>query len=261
MSSWFPRFIQAMGQQYIFSIIIETINRLEDENLQYLNISYPNFHQPTQLHWGLDFPQIVDGIKLTIDKVVDGRDLVKILLIHDWGAVYGYLFDLNYPKFVDEIVALDVGCYIRPKPLEKLMIASYQLTFAAAFILTFIPIFGTFIATLISTLYMRFILRFPPPQGYSAKLNYPYYYYWKSFALGIIKRQRPALAGYVPSVPLVFIYGEDKPFHFHSEKWRLVLSKDKDSEFIGLPCGHWIMRQQNDFLVAKIKSRLKRFRI
>ena len=39
-----------------FSIIIETINRLEDENLQYLNISYPNFHQPTQLHWGLDFP-------------------------------------------------------------------------------------------------------------------------------------------------------------------------------------------------------------
>jgi hypothetical protein len=42
---------------------------------------------------GLDFPEVVRRIRNTIEYVDNGKNLKKILVTHDWGAMYGYMYD------------------------------------------------------------------------------------------------------------------------------------------------------------------------
>lgn len=147
-----------------------------------------------------------------MDTVDGGRNLKKVFVTHDWGAVFGYLFDQKYPNYMAEMITLDVGGHLQPTAKELLMILSYQWTFAACFILSLLPFLGNWAGTLLASLYMRFVLGFRPPQNYSAKLNYPYFYFHKNKILNIRNRSKLYLAGYQPSVPVVFMYGSRKPF-------------------------------------------------
>lgn len=65
---------------------------------------------------------------------------------------------------------------------------------------------------MIASLYMRFIMGFPAPPGYTARMNYFYFNFWKNFLLSKVKLSTRLLRGYSPSVPVVYIYGEEKPF-------------------------------------------------
>ena len=59
-----------------------------------LFINFPNT-TPTQpyLKWGQDFPVLVERIKASFDQVgVDGYRQ-KMLVGHDWGAIYAHLYD------------------------------------------------------------------------------------------------------------------------------------------------------------------------
>jgi hypothetical protein len=43
-------------------------------------------------------------------------------------------------------------------------------------------------------------------------------------------------------------------------RWKLVLSENKDSEFISAATGHWIMKEDIDLVSSKIIERLKRLK-
>jgi hypothetical protein len=43
-------------------------------------------------------------------------------------------------------------------------------------------------------------------------------------------------------------------------RWKLVLSENKDSEFISAATGHWIMKEDLDLVSSKIIERLRRFK-
>jgi pimeloyl-ACP methyl ester carboxylesterase len=42
-------------------------------------------------------------------------------------------------------------------------------------------------------------------------------------------------------MPLLFVYGERKPFMFHSQAWLERVAAMPGSAVQGLPCGHWVM--------------------
>ncbi|CAD8059025.1 unnamed protein product [Paramecium primaurelia] len=239
----------------------QTITGIQKSDVQILNISYPNYHQSQNLKFGLDFPEVVKRIRSTIEHVDNGQNLKKLLITHDWGAFYGYLYDQKYPQTVDDIIALDVGAQVDLSLKSGLLIESYQITFAIAFLLTLIPIIGEFFGTLLARLYMKFILRIPIPQNYTAKINYPYFYFQKNLLFdSILNKSKKFLYRYKPSVPVVFIYGEKKPFQFHSARWQLTLSQNADSEFIAAKTGHWIQVEQSDLVINKIISRIARLK-
>jgi hypothetical protein len=70
-------------------------------------------------------------------------------------------------------------------------------------------------------------------------MNYPYRNIWADIFAG---RDRQLLGHYWPSCPLLFVYGEKKPFPFHSEAWVNHVRK-VGGEVVGLPCGHWVPRE------------------
>jgi hypothetical protein len=77
----------------------------------------------------------VDRVKVTVDYVDAGRQLRKLFLTHDWGALFGYLLviytpywkDEKYPRYIDDMIALDVGGigFRDRRPIPWLMASSY----------------------------------------------------------------------------------------------------------------------------------------
>jgi cis-3-alkyl-4-acyloxetan-2-one decarboxylase len=44
-----------------------------------------------------------------------------------------------------------------------------------------------------------------------------------------------------PHCPMLFLYGEKKPFMFHSHAWADELAAKPGNRVIAFPTGHWIM--------------------
>jgi cis-3-alkyl-4-acyloxetan-2-one decarboxylase len=83
------------------------------------------------------------------------------------------------------------------------------------------------------------------PRRISAWMNYPYRNIWADLATG---RANRLLKGYWPICPLLFVYGENKPFHFHSRAWTDHV-QSVGGQVAGLPCGHWVMNDPGFFPV------------
>ena len=57
-----------------------------------LFIDFPNTaSDKAEIKWGQDFPVIVDRLRATLEKFDSYEN--KVLVAHDWGCVYGYMFD------------------------------------------------------------------------------------------------------------------------------------------------------------------------
>ena len=135
-----------------------------------------------------------------------------MLVAHDWGCFYGYLFDQKYPKYFNQIMAMDVPPHAELNTISKvLMVMAYQLFLAFAFFI------GGPIGRSLTLNFVKFSRHNPPylNQINSAR-NYPYYYLWKRIFLSLLRLKKPYLnRRYEPSVPLVYMYGSKKPFQFH----------------------------------------------
>lgn len=44
-----------------------------------------------------------------------------------------------------------------------------------------------------------------------------------------------------PQVPMLYVFGERKPFMFHSSAWVERVAAGPGNRVVGLPSGHWIM--------------------
>lgn len=180
----------------------------------------------------LSLLEMVDLFKAIADAVSPDRPL--ILLLHDWGCVFGYQFAAQYPERVGRIVGVDIGDTFSADFVQslstkaKLMIALYQLWLALAYRLGRL---GTAM-----TRWMARTLRCSvAPSRIAAQQNYPYVLQWS----GGFKKA----VNYFPACPILYLYGKRKPFMFHSRQWLERISSHPKSEVEGFATGHWVMTQ------------------
>ncbi len=183
----------------------------------------------------------LDEVIATITRVAEqacpGQRVT--LLLHDWGCVYGYQFALRHPERVARVIGVDIGdagSRVHLSELDaraKLLVIGYQLWLALAWRIG--GAFGDRMAR-----WMAGRLRCPaPPQGIGAQMGYPYAVQWFGVKGGF-GRLRP----FDPTVPMLYLYGQRKPFMFHSRAWADNLAATPGSRVLGLPTGHWVMLQR-----------------
>jgi len=183
--------------------------------------------------------EITTLIEQIVKQVSPGKPV--ILLVHDWGAIFGYHFTQRYPELVSKVIGVDIGDiasreYIASLSIkQKLAIAGYQLWLAAAWLVG--PGIGDDMAR-----FMAGKLRAPADRDDIGFWQcYPYFIRWGG-AHGSYKALRP----FTPDVPMLFIYRRRKPFMFHSEEWLRQLHQTPDCKVLGLEAGHWMMKSLPD---------------
>jgi cis-3-alkyl-4-acyloxetan-2-one decarboxylase len=181
----------------------------------------------------------VDFIAQVVDAVSPGRPVD--LLLHDWGCVFGYQYALTHPQRVARIVGVDVGDAGSREHVAGLTnrarvgIAFYQLWLALAWLV------GGHLSSALGDRMTRQMARLVRAksltQHITAKMNFPYFITWSGAHGSYRGRQRPDFA-----CPFLFIYGEKKPFLFHSPAWAERLAARPGNRVLGLPTGHWVMK-------------------
>lgn len=182
----------------------------------------------------MSLQQMTAHIAAIVDAVSPNKPVT--LLLHDWGALYGYQYLMQHPQRVARVVGVDIGDAVSGEflrslpPRAKLMIAAYQLWLALAYQLP--AALGTRM-----TQWMASLLRAPAPrQAVGAQMNYPYVAQWSGGFRGAL----PIKA----HCPMLYLYGERKPFMFHSKAWAERLAAKPGCAVHGLQAGHWVMVNQ-----------------
>ena len=187
--------------------------------------------------------EIVEKLRQVVCEVSPQKPV--ILLLHDWGCLFGYQFAAQYPEKVARIIGLDLGdtssdAFMRSlSPKAKLMIFTYQIWLAAAW-----KIGGTIGDRMTRTL-ARVFQAPGHPTRISAAMNYPYYIQWTG-AHGSYRHAQPFAPR--PEIPLLYAYGRNKPVMFHSPDWLDAIAACKGSQVTAFDTGHWIMHEQPDQL-------------
>jgi pimeloyl-ACP methyl ester carboxylesterase len=175
------------------------------------------------------------------DKVVDlvSPDRPIVLLLHDWGCFFGYQYAMLRPDRVARVVGYDIGDAGSPAHVASLsaaartMMAAYQLWLAAAWRL------GGAAGDAMTRAMSRAIKAPAPADRIHAGMNYPYDIRWTGSHGSFREAQRLELA-----CPLLFIYGQRKPFMFHSPQWAAGLATQPGCEVIAVDAGHWVMKDE-----------------
>jgi len=179
--------------------------------------------------------ELVAIVKNVVERASSGRKV--ILMLHDWGCVFGYEFAMRHPELVSRIVGVDIGdagsrAHLRAlRARDKAMIFAYQVWLAIAWMIGGAP--GRWM-----TRWMARAIRCPSdPRFIDSRMDYPYYNTW-------FKSQAHDMVRFEPSWPVLFIYGSRKPFMFHSPSWAKALPLRQGSETQAFDTGHWVMSQQ-----------------
>lgn len=107
------------------------VERLRD-HYRCVRIDLPNHGAPATRRWGYSHDEMIEGLADCIREV--SPDAPVTLILHDWGAYWGYRLHHRYPELVERVVGLDLGAFMLPTPREMLMIAGYQWWLLAAFV-------------------------------------------------------------------------------------------------------------------------------
>lgn len=191
-------------------------------------------------------------VLLHIVNSVNKKEKV-ILMLHDWGCVFGYEFYMRNKGLVSAIIGVDIGdaqsrALGRSRSVgQKLMVSSYQGTLALAWAI------GGPIGNMM-TKATASVLNVPSPRQYiSSAMNFPYYI----LAAGAAGSYS-SLVPFVPQVPMLYLYGANKPFMFHSPQWTENLAARKGCKVVALETDHWPMLRQperfNDIVISWLEK-------
>jgi pimeloyl-ACP methyl ester carboxylesterase len=200
--------------------------------------------------YGLD--EVVETIRRVVEQSCPGERVT--LLVHDWGCFFGYQFATRHPQLVERVIGVDIGdAGSRRNVAElgvkgRLMVIAYQLWLALAWRI------GGRLGDAMAR-WMARTLRCPAdPRTIGAQMGYPYAVRWLGVAGGF-----HGVRSFDPQGPMLYIYGERKPFMFHSRAWAERLAARPGCRVIGLPTGHWVMigrrREFNEALVSWLDGR------
>ena len=211
-----------------------------------VRFTLPGF-EPGAAKRAYSLDEIVETLREIVMRACPGERVT--LLLHDWGCLFGYQLAQRHPQLVERVVAVDVGDAGSQRNVAelsrkaKLMVLSYQLWLAVAWWI------GGAIGDRMARGMAR-ALRCPvAPHAIHARMGYPYAVRWLGLAGGL-----RGLKAFHPQTPMLFIYGERKPFLFHSRAWAERVAARPGSRVLGLPTGHWVMigrqREFNDALLG-----------
>jgi len=190
--------------------------------------------------------EVVETIRRVVAEACPGGQ--STLLLHDWGCFFGYQFAMRFPELVERVIGVDIGDAGSRRHRAELgakgmfMVMAYQVWLALAWRI------GGGLGNAMAR-WMARVARCPTdPQSIGSQMGYPYALRWLGVAGGF---QR--LRTFEPHGPMLYIYGERKPFMFHSRAWIERLAARPGSRVLGLPTGHWVMigrqREFNDALL------------
>jgi pimeloyl-ACP methyl ester carboxylesterase len=184
------------------------------------------------------FDALMEMFRRMIEQACPGERVT--LLLHDWGCFFGYQFAMRHPELVERIVGVDIGdAGSRAHLAEigvraKLMLLGYQLWLALAWMVG---------SDAMARWMARTIGCRTDPRTIHAQMGYLYAMRWLGVAGGF-----RGLKVFRPHCPMLYLYGERKPFMFHSRAW---LGGVESRAF---PTGHWVMvqkpREFNEALLA-----------
>ena len=190
-------------------------------------------------------------LRQVVDRISPDKPVT--LMLHDWGCIFGYQFALRHPERVERVVAVDVGDHNSGALLhswgirEKLSVMAYQVWLALAWKL------GCHFSEKLGTRMTRAMARWlrcpSDPNSITYRMNYPYAMQWFGAAggfKGAAKIQLP--------MPMLYVYGERKPFMFHSSAWLEKVAAAPGSAVQGLPCGHWVMVSRPEAFQARVRQ-------
>lgn len=175
----------------------------------------------------------IDTFKAVIDMVSPHQKV--ILMLHDWGSVFGYQYYLRNKDRVKKIVGVDVGDAASRKiklPFKaKVFVMVYQLWLAHAWLLR--NSIGNKM-----TRKMAKLLKAPgDPNLMHAGMNYPYYLKWKPRFVG--KKEIEPIP-FMPECPMLFLFGTQKPVMFHTQDFINHLNKQEHSQVVARDTSHWV---------------------
>jgi pimeloyl-ACP methyl ester carboxylesterase len=188
----------------------------------------PNYDGRRTARWGYSTDEIVAALAQMVREV--SPEAPVVLILHDWGCFWGYRLHHRHPELVAAVAGLDIAPHLEPSFAATLGIIAYQWWLIAAFLLD-----GA-IGDWMTRAFARAAQAPMPPAQINSWMNYPYRNVWREI---VADRGRNPLESYWPRVPLLFAYGKDKPFPFHSEKW-LQYVEGSGGIAVGLDCGHWV---------------------
>jgi len=155
----------------------------------------------------------------TVAAINGGRPV--ILMLSDWGCVYGYQFALRYPELVSRVISVGIG-------------GSSQLTYRASLDWK----------TRLRLAFAHRRLKASSSNSRAAReacsrMQLPHAVSW-------LRSSTPA-AGTLPFKlrwPMLYIYGKRKPFSFHTRSFEAAVQSKPDSRVIAFRSGHWVMREE-----------------
>ena len=162
------------------------------------------------------------------------------LMIHDWGCFFGYEYAMKNPARVARIVAVDIGDHNSGALLRslsvgaKLAVLFYQMHLAIAWQL------GLWGLPRLGNAMTRWMIRAMgqrhDPLSVGWQMNYPYAMKWFGLVGGFADIARVA-----PTCPVLYLYGENKPFMFQSPEWLAKIAAQPGNEVHSFKSGHWVM--------------------
>jgi len=194
-----------------------------------VRVTLPNYGtRQRETRWGFHTGEIIDALTDHLRRVVvDGRPVT--LVLHDWGSYWGHVVHHRCPELVSRVATLDVAPHFKPTAKGLLGIVAYQWWLFAAFGIGGAP--GDWMTRRFAKLF-----HVPNDNDLNAWMNYPYRNVWSDLLTG---RYAKMIHGYWPTCPLLFVYGEKKPFMFHSPKWTDHVRSVRGGEVVSLPSNHW----------------------
>jgi pimeloyl-ACP methyl ester carboxylesterase len=198
-----------------------------------VRVTLPNFAGDRTVRWGYDTNEIIDALEAVLREAGASPGSPVTLVMHDWGCYWGHALHHRRPELVARIVGVDVAPHYRVTVVSALGIMTYQWWLFAAFVL------GRPIGDWMTRGFAS-VAKVPRDRAkLTSWMNYPYRNIWADLLSG---RAGKLQEGYWPKCPVLFVYGENKPFPFHSEAW-LEHVRKVGGEVVGLPCGHWVPRE------------------
>ena len=185
----------------------------------------------------MSMDQMMALFKAILEAVAPGQKVT--LMLHDWGCLLGYEFYARHPELVQRVVGVDIGDFnsgelARSRNFKaKFGVFYYQMWLAIAWMI------GGSLGTRMTRSMARALRCRSDPAYIGAQMNYLYHMVWFGSHGGM-----RGMARVEPFKPMLFIYGERKPFMFHSKRWLEKLAALPGCEAKAFATGHWVMMQQ-----------------
>jgi pimeloyl-ACP methyl ester carboxylesterase len=173
-------------------------------------------------------------------------------MLHDWGCFFGYQYAARHLGRVERVIGVDIGDagsrYHRQElgVRGRLSVMAYQLWLALAW-----RVGGELGDSMARWMARRFRAPARQPEVVASQ-GYPYAVQWFGVAGGYGR-----LRAFNPTMPMCFVFGERKPFMFHSSSWVDRVRARPGCRVRGLPTGHWVMVQQTDAFNAIVLDWLR----